>query len=109
MKKKNWVLGIAVAGLMLTGVSAASVSAENAPSMSDQELEQVSAGEFSMSLDEFDVVIQDNKAGAFSLDIAQSAFRGAQGVFTTLQTVNSAVDLNVVVNIYLNRTGTVGQ
>jgi len=37
------------------------------------------------------------------MDIANSAFGGAQGVFTTLQTVNSAVNLDVVVNIYVGR------
>lgn len=78
--------------------------------LDDDQLASVNAGEFSLSdfavkFQGFDVSIHDNEAGDFSLDIAQSAFNGAQGVFTTLQTVNSAVDLTVIVNIFLNTTG----
>ncbi|MBI3996972.1 MAG: hypothetical protein HY352_04865 [Candidatus Omnitrophica bacterium] len=69
--------------------------------LNDEELSEIRAGEFQLNLDNFDVVIQDNQAGQFKVDIAQNAFRGAQGVFTTLQAVNSAVDLTVIVNIYL--------
>lgn len=71
--------------------------------MDDDELSDVRAGEFKMNMNNFDVLIQDNQAGQFKFDIAQNAFHGAQGVFTTLQTVNSAVDLTVIVNIYLGR------
>lgn len=71
--------------------------------LNDEELSDVCAGEFQLNLDNFDVVIQDNQAGQFKVDIAQNAFRGAQGVFTTLQAVNSAVDLTVIVNIYVGQ------
>lgn len=79
--------------------------------LSDEELAEVSAGDFelrdlSLTLNRngevFDVNLQNNVADRFTLDIAQGAFNSAQGVFTTLQTVNSAVDLSVVVNIFFN-------
>ena len=76
--------------------------------LDDQELAQIGAGEFQIALDDFTVSIQDNQAGSFSLDIAQSAFGAAQGIFTTLQAVNSAVDLTVIVNIFLNGSGQSG-
>jgi len=69
--------------------------------LSDAELDQVAAGELLMTLEDFNVFVHNNEAGFFTMDIASSAFSGAQGVFTTLQTVNSAVDLNLVVNVYL--------
>ncbi len=71
--------------------------------MNDDELSDIRAGEFKMNMGNFDVLIQDNQAGQFKFDIAQNAFHGAQGVFTTLQAVNSAVDLTVIVNIYLGQ------
>ena len=71
--------------------------------MSDEELGGVAGGDLrQVSLDDFNMTISNNQAGYFTMDIAQSAFDGAQGVFTTLQTVNSAVNFNLVVNIYLN-------
>jgi hypothetical protein len=70
--------------------------------LSDEELGGIEAGNIAFDLEDFNVAIQDNEAGVFTLDIAHSAFGGAQGVFTTLQAVNSAVDLTVIVNIYLN-------
>lgn len=81
--------------------SQATVAAAELTALSDDELGEIEGGELLMSLEDFDVFVHDNEAGMFTMDIAQSAFNGAQGVFTTLQTVNSAVDLNVVVNIYL--------
>jgi len=72
-------------------------------SLSDEELAGVSAGDYQITLDRFDVMIQDNQAGQFTMDISEAAFNGAQGVFTTLQTVNSAVDISVIVNIYVNQ------
>jgi len=76
---------------------------DGAAVLNDDELSDVMAGEFKMNMNNFDVRIQDNQAGQFNFDIAQNAFHGAQGVFTTLQTVNSAVDLTVIVNIYLGQ------
>jgi hypothetical protein len=76
--------------------------------LSDAELSLAVGGVFETQLGEFNVTIQDNDAGSFTLDIAQSAFQNAQGVFTTLQTVNSAIDLTVVVNIFLNSAGSSG-
>ena len=71
--------------------------------MSDEELGGVAGGDLKMlSLDNFNVMVQNNQAGLFTMDIAQGAFDQAQGVFTTVQAVNSVVDLSVVVNIYLN-------
>ena len=79
--------------------------------LDDEELAGVSAGDFSvkdieLTLNQdgqnFTVDLQNNRAERFSMDIAQSAFGSAQGVFTTLQTVNSVVDLSVVVNIVIN-------
>lgn len=69
--------------------------------LSDTDLADVSAGDFATTVNGFDVTIQDNQAHEFTFDIAQSAFDSAHGVFTTLQTVNSAIDLTVIVNIYL--------
>ena len=77
-------------------------SSQEATALSDSELDEVSAGDFAMALDRFDLTIHDNQAGRFTMDIAEGAFNAAQGVFTTLQAVNSAVDLTVVVNIFLN-------
>ena len=73
--------------------------------LSDAELGEVNAGDFQVALDGFNVAIENNEAGLFTLDIAQSAFNGATGLFTTLQAVNSAVDLTVIVNIYINGQG----
>ena len=70
--------------------------------LSDEELGEIAAGDVQMTLEDLSVFVQNNEAGYFTMDIAQNAFDGAQGVFTTLQTVNSAIDLNVVVNIYLS-------
>jgi hypothetical protein len=70
--------------------------------LSDEELGEIAAGDVQMTVEDLSVFVHDNEAGYFTMDIAQGAFNGAQGVFTTLQTVNSAVDLNVVVNIYLS-------
>ena len=69
--------------------------------LNDADLAQVSAGSYDLTLDGFDINIANNEAGQFTFDIAQSAFANAQGIFTTLQTVNSAVDLTVIVNIYM--------
>ena len=71
--------------------------------LSDAELADVSAGDLEFALGEFDVFVSDNEAGFFTMDIAQQAFGGAEGIFTTVQAVNSAVDLNLIVNIYLNQ------
>ncbi len=78
--------------------------------LDDEQLADVSAGEFNLSdfsvdFKNFSVSLQDNEASDFTLNIAQNAFGGAHGVFTTLQAVNSAVDLTVIVNIFLNTTG----
>ena len=72
--------------------------------LTDEELSQVSAGDLQMSLEDLDVFIHNNEAGLFTMDIATSAFENAQGVFTTLMAVNSAVDLTVVVNIFFNQS-----
>ena len=77
--------------------------------MDDQALSQVNAGSFEFMMDDFDVLISNNQAGLFNLDIANSAFNGAQGIFTTLQTVNSAVDLTIIVNIFLNNNQAASQ
>ena len=79
--------------------------------LTDEELAEVSAGDFElsdfeMSVNGFDVTLQDNGASMFTMDIAQNAFDSAQGVFTTLQAVNSAVQMSLVVNIYINGHGT---
>lgn len=100
------VQSILVAAALLIAAGAPSATAGPA-SLSDDELAEVTAGEFAVSLDGFDVVIQDNQAGTFTLDIAQSAFDSAQGVFTTLQAINSAVNLSVIVNIYLNNNSSI--
>lgn len=78
--------------------------------LDDDQLAGVSAGEFNLNdfaveFKDFNVSLQDNQAGEFTMSIAQDAFNGAHGVFTTLQAVNSAVDLTVIVNIFLNTTG----
>lgn len=76
--------------------------------LSDSELAEVSAGDLSFTemieLGEFDAFISQNEAGFFTMDIAPHAFNGAQGFFTTVQAVNSAVDLNLIVNIFLDRS-----
>lgn len=71
--------------------------------LTDEELGEVSAGDLQLSLEDFDVMISGNEAGLFTMDIASSAFNNAQGVFTTLMAVNSAVDLTVIVNIFFNQ------
>lgn len=78
----------------------------NLIALSDEEMEGVTGGDFELALEGFDILIEDNEAGMFTMDIAQSAFDSAQGIFTTLQAVNSAVNLSVIVNIYLNGQGT---
>lgn len=83
--------------------SAASPEEEFAVPLNDAELAEFTAGATEVNLKEFDVTIQDNTAGMFTLDIAQSAFDNAQGIFTTLQTVNSAVDMTLIVNIYFTQ------
>lgn len=70
--------------------------------LSDEELSQVSGGDFTTTLEDLNISIQRNSASEFTMDISEFAFQNAQGVFTTLQTVNSAVNLNMIVNIYLN-------
>lgn len=77
-------------------------SSEELIALSDQQLSEVAAGDFAMALEDFNITVQGNEAGFFTMDIAQNAFNQAQGVFTTLQTVNSVVDLTVVVNIFLD-------
>ena len=99
-----------IALLLVSGLLAAPAmsSAETLPAdaglvaLSDQDLEGVTGGEFELALEGFDILIADNEAGMFTMDIAQSAFQSAQGIFTTLQAVNSAVDLTVIVNIYVD-------
>jgi hypothetical protein len=108
---RNWQSWVISVSLLLSAPITAAGGTEpavlpEAMLLSDEDLAGVTAGEFSVNLDGFDVVIQDNAAGAFTLDIAQSAFGGAQGVFTTLQAVNSAVNLSVIVNVYLNGQST---
>ena len=95
---------VPAASAVRTQVALAPLTPDGAVAMSDQELGQVSAGDFEVNLGTFDVLIDNNQAGMFTLDIARSAFGGAQGLFTTLQAVNSAVDLTVIVNIFLNQT-----
>ena len=70
--------------------------------LSDEDLEGVTGGDYELALEGFDILIGDNEAGQFTMDIAQGAFDNAQGIFTTVEAVNSAVNLNVIVNIYLN-------
>jgi hypothetical protein len=70
--------------------------------LTDEQLETVSGGDYELALEGFEVLIAENEAGYFTMDIAQNAFDGAQGLFTTLQAVNSAVNLSVIVNIYVN-------
>ena len=74
--------------------------------LNDEELSVVTAGEFAINIEGFDVVIQDNEASGFTMNIAQDAFNNAQGIFTTVQAVNSAVNLSMIVNIYLNQQPT---
>ena len=106
----QWAQGVLMATLVfLAGMQPVRAAQEAAvptnqelAALSDEELGQVAAGDFQMNMENFDVMIHDNQAGRFSMDIAQGAFNAAQGVFTTLQAVNSAVDLQVTVNIFLN-------
>ena len=77
--------------------------------LSDAELAEVSAGDLgdlteNIELGAFDVFLSQNEAGMFTMDIAQNAFDGAQGFFTTVQAVNSAVSLNMIVNIFLDQS-----
>ena len=77
--------------------------------LSDAELAEVSAGDLgdlteNIELGAFDVFVSQNEAGMFTMDIAQHAFDGAQGFFTTVQAVNSAVSLNMIVNIFLDQS-----
>ena len=85
-----------------TKTGAETITQEDFLAMTDDELAGVNAGVYDLQLPDFNVVLQNNEAGMFSLDISQEAFNGARGLFTTLQAVNSAVDLTVIVNIYLN-------
>ncbi len=71
--------------------------------MDDAQLADVEAGDFQVALEGFEVLIQDNSAGEFTMSIAESAFGSAQGLFTTIQAVNSAVDLTIIVNIFLTQ------
>lgn len=72
-------------------------------SMSDEELAQVSAGDIDVDLGALDVILQDNLASQFGLNISSNAFQSAQGLFTTIQAVNSAVNLKLIVNIFLGQ------
>lgn len=99
-----WVLTLCFVGWGAVGSlpQAWAASPGELVALSDEEMGQVSAGVFEMTLEDFNVAIHENSASRFTMDISQFAFEHAQGVFTTLQTVNSAIDLNVVVNIYVN-------
>jgi hypothetical protein len=77
-----------------------------AMALDDHQLSDVRAGDFEFGLEGFDISVSDNEAGLLTLDIAQNAFENARGLFTTLQAVNSAVNLNLIVNIYLNGLST---
>lgn len=74
--------------------------------LSDAELDEVWGGD----LDAVEVLyegqvltfVQGNQAHHFDVSIGSYAFQNAQGVITNVQAVNSAVNLNIVVNIYLN-------
>ena len=106
---RSVVTRLLVALLLVLGpVCAATFAADIPQSMdiaelNDEELSAVTAGQFAINVEGFDVTIQDNQAGDFTLDIAQNAFDSASGLFTTVQAVNSAVSLSMIVNIYINQ------
>ncbi|PIQ84482.1 MAG: hypothetical protein COV75_02015 [Candidatus Omnitrophica bacterium CG11_big_fil_rev_8_21_14_0_20_63_9] len=79
------------------------VAAVDDGSMSDEELAEVSAGDIDVDLGALDVILQDNLASHFGLNISSNAFQSAQGLFTTIQAVNSAVNLKLIVNIFLGQ------
>lgn len=74
-------------------------------SLSDNELDGYSAGETQVILDDFFITIDNNSADLFTMSIAQDAFGGAQGLFTTIQAVNSAINMTMIVNIWLTGPG----
>lgn len=82
--------------------------------LSDEELGEITAGATTINVQvENDVItleqggemvtlMQGNLALDFLQGIGGNAFRGAEGVMATVQAVNSVIDLDVIVNIYLN-------
>lgn len=73
--------------------------------LSDEELSQVRAGDLDIEvLGDTVTFIEGNQARSVSFNIGDRAFSRAEGVFTTLMAVNSAVDLSVVVNVYLGQS-----
>ena len=99
----------AVLAVVLFLATASTARAGGPVLLSDDELGQVTGGrQLDFEVDSSGGVvtmIYGNEAKNFSFDIGSNAFRDAQGVFTTLGFANSVVDLNLVVNIYINRGG----
>lgn len=93
------------AGVIQTSALSVLPNSDNLITLSDEELAGFSAGEMEFSLDEFLLRIEGNSADMFSMGIAESAFAGAGGIFTTLQAVNSAVNMTLIVNIWLDGQG----
>jgi hypothetical protein len=95
--------------VVFLGTPVASVSAGAGPvEMTDAELDAIYGGDLDIEVDvDFNnrvmTFVQGNRAHAVGFELGGNAFRNAQGVMTTLMAVNSSVDLNVVVNIYLDR------
>ena len=110
----RWSVVLLVALISLVTVSPVNRSVEAAAPviLSDDELGEVRGGDLDIVFDGktamFTSSVADNAARNFSMTVDQSAFAGAQGIFTTLQAVNSAVNLNVIVNIYLTGTASTG-
>ena len=105
---RGLVVSLAVAcGLVLAvGHSAAWAGLSELRALDDNELRGVTAGDLDIQFGNDSLTfIQGNEAHTFSFDIGQGAFANAQGVFTTISAVNSAVNLDVIVNIYLGTQG----
>ena len=92
-------------GFIQTSAASPLPNSDNLTTLSDEELAGFSAGEIAVSLDEFLVQMEGNSASMFDIGISESAFAGAGGIFTTLQAVNSAVNMTLIVNIWLDGQG----
>jgi hypothetical protein len=103
-----------VAAVVVMGVSClalpATVSAElGLVELSDAELDSIQGGFLDDMTYEFDGEILSfvggNSAYGFDIGIGSNAFRSSEGIITTIQAVNSVIDLDIFVNIYLNGRG----
>lgn len=118
MAAREWIVlawrtvGLACA-LMVCPLSSSAGSSGPIP-LSDAELSTITGGVTEINIQvvndvitleqggEFLTFLQGNAAFDFNQGISGNAFRGAEGVFTTLQAVNSVIQLDMVVNIYLD-------